>query len=36
MRRSLTVRALMFGTLAALLVPATASADIYDSGAVAG
>ena len=34
MRRSLTARALMFGTLAALLVPATASADIYDSGAL--
>jgi ammonium transporter, Amt family len=34
MRRSLTVRALMLGALAALLVPATASADIYDSGAL--
>jgi Amt family ammonium transporter len=30
MRRSLTARALVFGALAALLVPATASADIYD------
>jgi ammonium transporter, Amt family len=34
MRRSLTARALMFGTLAALILPATASADIYDSGAL--
>jgi Amt family ammonium transporter len=34
MRRSLTARALVFGALAALLVPATASADIYDSGAL--
>jgi Amt family ammonium transporter len=32
MRRSLTVRALLLGALAALLLPATASADIYDSG----
>src|SRR3954468_12799212 len=31
MRRSLTARALAFGVLAALLVPATASADIYDA-----
>jgi Amt family ammonium transporter len=31
MRRSTTVRALVFGVLAALLLPATASADIYDS-----
>lgn len=31
MRRSLTARALVFGVLAALLVPATASADIYDA-----
>jgi Amt family ammonium transporter len=31
MRRSLTARALVFGTLAALMVPATASADIYDA-----
>src|SRR5689334_17227704 len=30
MRRSLTARALVFGALAALMVPATASADIYD------
>src|SRR3954449_6337398 len=34
MRRSMTARALVFGALAALLVPATASADIYDSGAL--
>jgi Amt family ammonium transporter len=34
MRRSLTARALAFGVLAALAVPATASADIYDSGAL--
>jgi Amt family ammonium transporter len=34
MRRSLTARALVFGTLAALMVPATASADIYSSGAL--
>ena len=34
MRRSLTARALMFGALAALILPATASADIYDSGAL--
>jgi Amt family ammonium transporter len=34
MRRSMTVRALLFGALAALMVPATASADIYDSGAL--
>jgi Amt family ammonium transporter len=34
MRRSLTARALVFGTLAALMVPATASADIYNSGAL--
>jgi Amt family ammonium transporter len=34
MRRSLTARALVFGVLAALVVPATASADIYDSGAL--
>jgi Amt family ammonium transporter len=32
MTRSLTVRALLLGALAALLLPATASADIYDSG----
>jgi len=31
MRRSLTVRALALGALAALMVPATASADIYDA-----
>jgi Amt family ammonium transporter len=31
LRRSLTVRALVFGVLAALVVPATASADIYDA-----
>jgi Amt family ammonium transporter len=31
MRRSLTARALVFGVLAALVVPATASADIYDA-----
>ena len=30
MRCSLAVRALMFGTLAALIIPATASADLYD------
>jgi ammonium transporter, Amt family len=34
MRRSLTARALVFGVLAALVVPATASADIYDSGSL--
>ncbi|HMJ32273.1 MAG TPA: ammonium transporter [Baekduia sp.] len=34
MRRSLTARALAFGVLAALVVPATASADIYDSGSL--
>jgi ammonium transporter, Amt family len=34
MRRSLTARALMFGALAALILPATASADIYDSGSL--
>ena len=34
MRRSMTARALMLGALVALLVPATASADIYDSGAL--
>jgi Amt family ammonium transporter len=31
MRRSLTARALLLGALVALLVPATASADIYDA-----
>ncbi|QEC50183.1 ammonium transporter [Baekduia soli] len=30
MRRSLTARALMFGAFAALILPATASADVYD------
>jgi Amt family ammonium transporter len=30
----MTARALVFGALAALLVPATASADIYDSGSL--
>src|SRR3954470_10480722 len=30
MRRSLTARALVFGALAALMVPATASADVFD------
>src|SRR4051794_21979628 len=30
MRRSLTARALMFGALAALILPATASADLMD------
>src|SRR3954469_6628395 len=34
MRRSLTARALVFGALAALMVPATASAEIYSSGAL--
>ncbi|MES1193783.1 MAG: ammonium transporter [Solirubrobacterales bacterium] len=34
MRRSLTARALMVSALAALMVPATASADIYSSGAL--
>src|SRR3954451_18394944 len=34
MRRSLAARALMFGALAALILPATASADLYDSGSL--
>ena len=34
MQRSLLVRALILGALAALLVPQVASADIYDSGAL--
>ena len=34
MQRSFLVKALLFSALAALLVPATASADIYDSGAL--
>lgn len=36
MRRSLTARALMFGSLAALMVPATASADVYDRAGSTG
>src|SRR3954451_9760512 len=36
MRRSLTARALVFGTLAALMVPATASADVYDRAGSTG
>ena len=36
MRRSLTARALVFGSLAALMVPATASADVYDRAGSTG
>src|SRR3954466_2634312 len=36
MRRSMTARALVFGSLAALMVPATASADIYDRAGSTG
>jgi Amt family ammonium transporter len=36
MRRSLTARALVFGALAALMVPATASADVYDRAGSTG
>src|SRR3954466_14979110 len=36
MRRSLTARALVFGALAALMVPATASADVFDRAGSTG
>src|SRR3954470_11964888 len=36
MRRSMTARALVFGSLAALMVPATASADVYDRAGSTG